>query len=178
MSFVAQVKFCLKWALNVEFIDCGKGAITRKLGGRQSKGDGSVYVCGGGGDLKGEKGVPHGGWMPPPSRPWNQKPLPTREPPAHQSSLSVCVCVWQCSAGESAVMQGITQLLLLLSPIPPCPPFSPCSPRHFTSMYVMSQSFLSHTLNSKGLMGSISILHIRIGHSFFLSWSVKTPNIS
>lgn len=93
MSFVAQVKFCLKWALNVEFIDCGKGAITRKLGGRQSKGDGSVCVCGGGGDLKGEKGVLHGGWMPPPSRPWNQKPLPTREPPAHQSSLSVCVCV-------------------------------------------------------------------------------------
>lgn len=81
---------------------------------------------------KAERGVADGGWMPPPSRPWNQKSLPTRQPPAHPPSFTVCVCV--CGRGplgnvQSCKVSPSSSSSYLLSPRPvlPSPPPALCA---------------------------------------------------
>lgn len=90
-----------------------------------------VTVCVCGVVWKAERGVPDGSWMPPPSRPWNQKPLPTRQPPAHQSWFSVCecVCVYVCGRGPLGKVQSCkvspcssSCYLLSLQPVHLSPP--------------------------------------------------------
>lgn len=118
------------------------------------KGDG-----GAGGTTNGLKeGVPDGGWMPPPSRPWNQKPLPTRQPPAQQPLF------WKWESVRDRALLGRAQSCSV-------------STSSSSSCYLLSLSaLLSPPLISHVLRSQIACLYSKASN-YFTNFRVKLDTI-